>query len=101
MYVNLQNIKKPLSTCPTRTVYFCSFDQDADSKLNNDDGRERLCRIGIQSQKHVGQWLIDTLKHQKQNLIADKLSKYFNRGLIDLHSYLHVPYRLLEKKSFI
>ena len=56
---------------------FCSFKQDADSILNNEEGRKTLRGVGIDLPKDVGDWVVDTFKNFfKQRDLAAKL-KYF------------------------
>ena len=45
---------------------FYSFSQDADSVLNNEDGRQRLKGAGIKVAKDVGEWVAELLEKSLQ-----------------------------------
>ena len=56
---------------------FCSFKQDADSILNNPEGRKKMKEVGIKLPPDVGDWVVETFKSFfKQRDVAVKL-KYF------------------------
>ena len=60
-----------------QTVMFCSFEQDADSVLNNEEGRKKMKKVGIHLPTDVGEWVVETFKKIfKQSDVAATL-EYF------------------------
>jgi len=60
-----------------REVDFYSFSQDADSILNNEDGRQRLKDAGIKGARDVGEWVAELLEKSLQcPQIAEDLRKF-------------------------
>ena len=67
-------------------IYFCSFNQDVDSVLNNEEGRQTLRNVGIYSASEIRDWLMDTFSMLGQDDMAQRLRKYFKdlQGLLIL-----------------
>ena len=81
MLVFFQRIKERIGNSPRRTIRFYSFSQDSDSFLNCDVGRETMGKVGVYSQKDVGDWLEEEIRQRiKQPDIADKLHKFVESG---------------------
>ena len=62
-------------------VSFFSFDQDNDSILNTEDGREKLRDVGIGSPLQVGEWLVEVFKRDFDNeKLADQLEPFMYKN---------------------
>ena len=60
-------------------VMFCSFKQDADSILNNEEGRKKLKGVGIKTPTDVGSWVTETFRKDfKQRDVAAKLETFMS-----------------------
>ena len=74
---NLQLIREKLSLPHTHQVKFFSFNQDKDSVLNCEEGREKLRNVGIGTPQNVGDWLVDTFKRKfGQEDLATRLNSF-------------------------
>ena len=77
--MHLQTLSRHLQLPEDQTVMFCSFEQDADSILNNDEGRKKLSDVGIHLPADVGDWVVETFKtFFKQRDMADKLKHFMS-----------------------
>lgn len=58
---------------------FCSFEQDSDSVLNNEEGRKKMKKVGINMPADVGKWVVDTFKKTfKQSDVAAMLDNFMS-----------------------
>ena len=79
---------------------FCSFKQDADSILNNGEGRKKLGDVGIDLPKDVGDWVVDTFRMSfKQRDLAARLKYFFSSDILnEIDNHLHPLLTQLEVK---
>ena len=80
----LQSKRRTLMLPDKWKVWFCSFNQEADSDLNNKEGRQRLRDVGICSASEIRDWLMDTFNMLGQDDMSQRLRKYFKdpQGLL-------------------
>lgn len=61
---------------------FCSFTQDSDSILNNEEGRKLLKTVGISTPQDVGDWIVESFRIKfKQRDVADRLRAFMSLSL--------------------
>ena len=62
---------------------FFSFNQDKDSVLNCDKGRQKLRNVGIGTPLEVGDWLVDTFKRKfGQDDLATRLNSFIRSDFL-------------------
>ena len=70
---------KQLQLPDEQEVMFCSFKQDADSILNNPEGRKKMKEVGIKTPTDVGSWIAETFrKCFKQRDVARRLESFMS-----------------------
>ena len=78
----MQIIQKDLefNESPSCTIGFFSFNQDKDSVLNSDKGRQRLRDVGIGMPLDVGEWLVKLFRNVlEQADVADQLHSFTHK----------------------
>ena len=75
----LQETLKKIGASPSRKVQFFSFNQENDSVLRSDDGRQRLEEVGIGSPRDVGAWLVRVFQRDfGQEELASQLEAFIH-----------------------
>ena len=74
---SLQRIKEKLELPGDQQIMFCSFKQDIDSVLNCEEGRQTLRDVGIKTPSEVGDWLVEALTENFDQIkLAEELNQF-------------------------
>ena len=72
-------IQGKLLSARSQTVQFFSFNQDNDSVLNSEEGRQRLRDVGIGTPLEVGEWLVEVFRKDfGEERLADQLDSFIH-----------------------
>ena len=75
----LQVIQDKLQSARSHKVQFFSFNQDNDSALNSEEGRQRLRDVGIGTPLEVGEWLVEVFRKDfGEERLADQLDSFIH-----------------------
>ena len=75
----LQVIVEKLQPPSSHTVQFFSFKQDWGSRLNSEEGREKLREVGIETVADVGEWLVGVFRDRfDQEELALRLESFIH-----------------------
>ena len=72
-------IQGKLLSARSQKVQFFSFNQDNDSVLNSEEGRQRLRDVGIGTPLEVGEWLVEIFRKDfGEERLADQLDSFIH-----------------------
>ena len=71
-------IQGKLLSARSQKVQFFSFNQDNDSVLNSEEGRQRLRDVGIGTPLEVGEWLVEVFRDFGEERLADQLDSFIH-----------------------
>lgn len=72
-------IQGKLLSARSQKVEFFSFNQDNDSVLNSEEGRQRLRDVGIGTPLEVGEWLVEVFRKDfGEERLADQLDSFIH-----------------------
>ena len=72
-------IQGKLLSARSQKVQFFSFNQDNDSVLNSEEGRQRLRDVGIGTPLEVGEWLVEVFRKDfGEERLADQLESFIH-----------------------
>lgn len=72
-------IQGKLRSARSQKVQFFSFNQDNDSALNSEEGRQRLRDVGIGTPLEVGEWLVEVFRKDfGEERLADQLNSFIH-----------------------
>ena len=72
-------IQGKLLSARSQEVQFFSFNQDNDSVLNSEEGRQRLRDVGIGTPLEVGEWLVEVFRKDfREERLADQLDSFIH-----------------------
>ena len=72
-------IQGKLLSARSQKVQFFSFNQDNDSVLNSEEGRQRLRDVEIGTPLEVGEWLVEVFRKDfGEERLADQLDSFIH-----------------------